>query len=103
MSGVPEWRYFPELLRRLERVPEGPSCSLCRGATEAMRGPRATLAWCPRCRLLAIAEAGGGRILGVFSAAAMEATADGAGMAAAPSPEPSEVPRFRASAARGPR
>lgn len=92
MPGLPEWRYFPELLRQLERAPGGPPCNLCAAPTEALTGPRATLEWCPRCHVLSVRERGGSRTLGVFSAAAH-----------APQPSepnvdfeksPSEVPRI---------
>ncbi len=70
MTGPPEWRYFPELLRELARVPGGSPCRWCGTVTEAMHGPRADLEGCPRCRALVVEEKGGGRALVGFTAVA---------------------------------
>lgn len=96
MTQAPEWRYFPELLRNLERVARGDACDLCAKPTDVLQGPRATLSWCPRCHVLSVREGTGGlRSLGVFSVAARPAGE--AAPTAADSRAPSEVPRLAPS------
>lgn len=96
LTEGPGWRYFPELLRQVERRTDASTgCPICGNAMQGLQGPRATLTWCPHCRVLEICEVGGGRAIGIFSPAVSRKPADGdAGAEDSPAIAPSEVPRL---------